>query len=99
MKDPIIIGRINTSMENEELKQKFPVGKLYQINFGHHSRTFVAYVNDKHRVFNCKEDIFLLLNINVFDNCTGYLKLDVLFSNGERGEIYYILKENLKLIQ
>ena len=33
-------------MTNKELKQKFPIGKLYQINFGNASNLFEAYVND-----------------------------------------------------
>jgi len=82
-------------MTNKELKQKFPVGKLYQINSRDNSRTFDAVVNNKYCSFECKKEIFLLMDIS----CAGYLKIYALFSTGERGEINFIEKNELKLIQ
>ena len=81
------------------LKQKFPIGKLYQINFGKNDKTFEACINDKYYYFKCNEDIFLLLDINVQDRNVEYFKLEALFSTGEHGEIFYIKEYNLKLIQ
>lgn len=91
MKDPIIIA-------NKMLKQKFPIGKLYRINFGNNYNTFEACINDNYRYFKCNEEVFLLLDINVQDRNVEYFKLEVLFSTGEHGEIY-IKEYNLKLIQ
>lgn len=48
-------------MASKELKQKFPIGKLYQINFGYASNFFEAYVNDNYRAFKCNEDFFFCL--------------------------------------
>jgi hypothetical protein len=92
MKDPIIIA-------NKMLKQKFPIGKLYQINFGKYDKTFEAYINDNYRDFECNEDVFLLLDISVQNHNVKYFKLEALFSTGERGEIFLNKEYNLKLIQ
>jgi hypothetical protein len=92
MKDPIIIA-------NKMLKQKFPIGKLYQINFGKNYKTFEAYINDNYRDFKCNEDVFLLLDISVQNHNVKYFKLEALFSTGERGEISLFKEYNLKLIQ
>ena len=92
MKDPTIIA-------NKMLKQKFPIGKLYQINFGKNYKTFEACINDNYRYFECDEEVFLLLDISVQDHNLKYFKLEALFSTGERGEIFYFNEYNLKLIQ
>jgi hypothetical protein len=84
---------------NKELKQKFPIGKLYQINFGYASNFFEAYVNDNYRAFKCNEDFFLLLDINACDDCIGYVKITALLSTGECCEIFLFDEHNLKLIQ
>jgi hypothetical protein len=86
-------------MANKELKQKFPIGKLYQINFGYASNFFEAYVNDNYRAFKCNEEFFLLLDINECDDCIGYVKITALLSTGERSEIFLFDEHNLKLIQ
>ena len=86
-------------MVNKELKQKFPIGKLYQINFGYASNFFEAYVNDNYRAFKCNEDFFLLLDINACDDCIWYVKITALLSTGECCEIFLFDEHNLKLIQ
>jgi hypothetical protein len=86
-------------MANKELKQKFPIGKLYQINFGNASNLFEAYVNDNYRTFKCNEEFFLLLDINECDDCIKYVKITALLSTGERSEIFLFDEHNLKLIQ
>ena len=46
-------------MTNKELKQKFPIGKLYQIKI--HCGIFSALVNKSYKSFSCEDTIFFCL--------------------------------------
>lgn len=91
-------------MTSEELKKRFPIGKLYRISFTDKSKTFEAFLNGKkYIVLNCKNTIFLLVDIapyiTSYSEDSEYIQLDVLFSTGELGEIYFIKPAELRYIQ
>ncbi len=91
-------------MTSEELKQIFPIGKLYQISFADKSKKFEAYLHGKIYIrLKCKSTIFLLVDIVPYsaplNYDSEYIELVVLFSTGELGEIFFIKPSELKLIQ
>jgi hypothetical protein len=85
-------------MTNKELKQKFPIGKLYQIKI--HCGIFSALVNKSYKSFSCEDTIFLLLSAtgDVRDSNMRYINVDALFSSGEVGIISLVYPEELILL-
>ena len=81
-------------MTTEEIKQKFPFGKLYQIVFSIFD-DFGALINDKSVTFPCKETVFLMLGIE----CNGkYCKITILFPSGQVGTISYLYPKEIKML-
>jgi len=85
---------------NEELKQKFPIGKLYQIKKKYHEKIFSALVNKRYKTFLCEETVFLLLGLagDGRDYHVRYINVDALFSSGEVGIISVVYPEELILL-
>ena len=95
-------------MTTEEIKLKFPIGKLYQIEFSifgdfgalinDKSVTFDdfgALINDKSVTFPCKETVFLMLGIE----CDGkHCKITALFPSGQVGTISYLYANEIKML-
>ena len=82
-------------MTNEEVKLKFPIGKLYQINFGKYDKTFEAYINNKTVTLPSRETVFLMLDIK----CHGkYCKITALFASGQVGTISYLYPNEIKML-
>jgi hypothetical protein len=78
---------------------RLPIGKLYQIKFSYKCKSFEAFINDKRYDFKCNDTIFLLIDVIAYDHTFMYVRLNALFSNGERGQIPYIKPTELILIQ
>jgi hypothetical protein len=82
-------------MTTEEIKLKFPIGKLYQIVFNTFDDDFEALINNKAVTFPSRETGFLMLDIE----CDGkYCKITALFSSGQVGTISYLYPNEIKML-
>jgi hypothetical protein len=82
-------------MTAEEIKLKFPIGKLYQIVFDTFDDDFGALINNKSVTFSSRETVFLMLDIE----CDGkYCKITALFSSGQVGTISYLYPNEIKML-
>lgn len=82
-------------MTNKELKQKFPIGKLYQIVFDKFDDDFGALINNKTVRFTIIETVFLMLGIE-YDG--KYCKITALFHSGQVGTISYLYVNEIKML-
>jgi hypothetical protein len=82
-------------MTTEEIKLKFPIGKLYQIVFNRFDDDFQALINDKSVTFPSKETVFLMLDIECLGN---YCKITALFPSGQAGTISYLYPKEIKML-
>jgi hypothetical protein len=82
-------------MTTEEIKLKFPIGKLYQIVFNIFDDDFGAKIDNKTVTFSSRETVFLMLDIE----CDGkYCKITALFSSGQVGTISYLYPNEIKML-
>lgn len=82
-------------MTTEEIKLKFPIGKLYQIVFDTFDDDFGAKIDNKTVTFSSRETVFLMLDIE----CDGnYCKITALFSSGQVGTISYLYPNEIKML-
>jgi hypothetical protein len=82
-------------MRHKETKQKFPIGKLYQIDFDKFDNHFGALINDKSVRFPTRETVFLMLGIE-YDG--KYCKITALFHSGQVGTISYLYANEIKML-
>lgn len=82
-------------MTTEEIKLKFPIGKLYQIVFNIFDDDFGALINNKSVTFPSKETVFLMLDIECHDN---FCKITALFPSGQVGTISYLYPKEIKML-
>jgi hypothetical protein len=81
-------------MRQKEIKQKFPIGKLYQIEFDTFD-DFGALINNKTVRFPTRETVFLMLGIE-YDG--KYCKITALFHSGQVGTISYLYANEIKML-
>lgn len=82
-------------MTAEEIKLKFPIGKLYRIKFDRFHDDFGAKIDNKTLTFSSRETVFLMLDIE----CDGkYCKITALFSSGQVGTISYLYPNEIKML-
>jgi len=82
-------------MTTEEIKLKFPIGKLYQIVFNTFDDDFGAFINNKTVSFPSRETVFLMLGIKFYSK---YCKITALFPSGQVGTISYLYPEEIKML-
>jgi hypothetical protein len=81
-------------MTTEEIKLKFPIGKLYQIVFSKFD-DFGAIINNKSVTFPCKETVFLMLGIKYNGK---FCKITALFPSGQVGTMSYLYPNEIKML-
>ena len=91
MKDPTIIA-------NKMLKQKFPIGKLYQIVSDIFHDDFTAIINNKNVAFPSRETVFLMLDIE-YQCKRKYCMITALFPSGQVGTISYLCASEIKMLK
>ena len=82
-------------MTNEEIKLKFPIGKLYQIVFNTFYDDFGAIINNKNVTFPIRETVFLMLGIKYSGK---YCKITALLPSGQVGTISYLYPNEIKML-
>ena len=85
-------------MTNEEIKLKFPIGKLYQIVFNTFDDDFGAIINNKNVTFPSRETVFLMLDIE-YQCKRKYCKITALFPSGQVGTISYLYASEIKMLK
>ena len=85
-------------MTNEEIKLKFPIGKLYQIVFNTFDDDFGAFINNKTVTFPSRETVFLMLDIEYLSKRRNYCKITALFPSGQVGTISYLYPNEIKML-
>ena len=85
-------------MTTEEIKLKFPIGKLYQIVFNTFDDDFGATINNKNVTFSSRETVFLMLDIE-YQCKRKYCKITALFASGQVGTISYLYANEIKMLK
>ena len=85
-------------MTTEEIKLKFPIGKLYQIVFNTFDDDFGAIINNKNVTFPSRETVFLMLDIE-YQCKRKYCKITALFPSGQVGTISYLYASEIKMLK
>jgi hypothetical protein len=85
-------------MTNEEIKLKFPIGKLYQIVFNTFDDDFVAIINNKNVTFPSRETVFLMLDIE-YQCKPKYCNITALFPSCQVGTISYLYASEIKMLK
>lgn len=81
-------------MAHKEINLKFPIGKLYQIEFDTFDE-FGALINNKTVRFLSRETVFLMLGIE-YDG--KYCKITALFHSGQVGTISCLYSNEIKML-
>lgn len=82
-------------MTHKEINLKFPIGKLYHIEFDTFD-DFGALINNKTVRFLSRETVFLMLGIE-YDG--KYFKITALFPSGQAGTISYLYASEIKMLK
>lgn len=84
-------------MTTEEIKLKFPIGKLYQIVSNTFDDDFGAIINNKNVTFPSRETVFLMLDIE-YQCKRKYCNITALFPSGQVGTIWYLYPNEIKML-
>ena len=85
-------------MTTEEIKLKFPIGKLYQIVFNTFDDDFGATINNKNVTFSSRETVFLMLDIE-YQCERKCCKITALFPSGQVGTIQNLYASEIKMLK